>query len=408
MIRWVLGELWADRIRMGLVALGVLWGTLGMASLLSFGGEMLRATGQTTANFGVDLLRVSGASTTTSWRGQAAGRRVRLALGDEAAVAALPGVRGAAWEELRGSQLSRAGDRRHSGTIVGTQPEFSELRSKRAVRGGRFLSARDVLEQRLVCYLGSDAATALFGDRDPVGNEVEVMGSPLRVVGVGPRQVQISNYEGVDRDKIYLPITTFQALAGPAYGTLVVGLEEGDESRAMQASVRGALARLHDFDPDDESALNITDYVVLQNRIGTILRGNRALTAVVAVLGFLVAALGVANATWARVEEKRREIALAMALGARRIHVMLPPLLEASITALVGGLIGLLLAAGVFAMAAAVDAPLEARAYLGTPRVSLTLGAAVVLALSFVGALSGWFPARQAASVDPIQVLRDE
>ena len=138
------------------------------------------------------------------------------------------------------------------------------------------------------------------------------------------------------------------------------------------------------------------------------LYGNRALTAVVSILGFLVAALGVANATWARVEEKRREIGLAMALGARRFHVMLPPLLEASITTLVGGLIGLVMAASIFALDAAVDAPLEVRAYLGTPRVSLGLGVTVVLALSLIGALCGLLPARQAASVDPIQVLRDE
>ena len=232
--------------------------------------------------------------------------------------------------------------------------------------------------------------------------------TPVRVVGVGPRLIQISNYNGVDREKIYLPITTFESLAGPAFGGLVVGLENASESAAVQASVRGALARIHGFDPNDLAALNMEDYVVLQERFSAILYGNRALTAVVSILGFLVAALGVANAIWARVEEKRREIGLAMALGARRFHVMLPPLLEASITTLVGGLIGLVMAASIFALAAAVDAPLEVRAYLGTPRVSLGLGATVVLALSLIGALCGLLPARQAASVDPIQVLRDE
>jgi ABC-type antimicrobial peptide transport system permease subunit len=146
----------------------------------------------------------------------------------------------------------------------------------------------------------------------------------------------------------------------------------------------------------------------MQSMIGTILGGNRMLTAVVGVLGFLVAALGVANATWVRVEEKRREIGLAVALGARRVHVMAPPLAEACVVAFGGGAIGLAIAAGVFGAAAGLDVPLEVRAYLGTPLVSLGLGAGIVGMLAVCGAISGWVPARRAARVDPMVVLREE
>ncbi|MEM8712055.1 MAG: ABC transporter permease [Planctomycetota bacterium] len=408
-MRWVLAELWGDRARMGLVALGVLWGTLGMATLLAFGSEMVRATTQTTANFGVDLLRVFGGTTSLPFQGLSAGRRIRLELEDVERVANCDGVRGAAWEEHRSSVITRRGDRRHSGGVVGTQAGFADLRPRVPMNSeSRFLSERDELEERLVCYLGHEAARALFGDDPAVGETVEILGTPLIVVGVGAKRIQISSYNGRDDEKIYLPIATFRRVCGRGSRSIVVGLESGDGADRGVAAVRATLGDEHGFDVKDEMAVTVFSYQELQNRIGSILGGNRALTAVVAVLGFLVSLLGVANATWARVEERRREIGLAMALGARRFDVMLPPLMEAAITSLVGGLLGLSAAGLVLSVAAGLDLPAELRAYLGAPIVSLSLGAAIVLGLTLSGVLTGWWPARRAASVQPIEVLRDE
>lgn len=409
MLRWILSELWADRLRTGFVALGVLWGTLGLASLLAYGGEMARATHATSMYFGRDLLRVSGAATTRPFRGFAAGRPVRLEVGDEELIAALPGVRGAVLEYSSWGQTFRRGEARHTGTLVGTQPGFGDLRSKYAVPGGRFVSRRDVREERRVCFLGVRAAAALFGSADPVGLEIEILGTPFLVVGVGPNRVQISNYNGDDRDKVYIPDSTYRAATGarnPSF--IIVGLEDADGVARVQASILGALGARRGFDPDDVAALDIQNYIKTQRMIGSILGGVRWLTAIVGVLGFLVAALGVANATWVRVEEKQREIGLAMALGATRAHVMAPPLAEASLVALGGGTLGLLIAAAVFGVLATLDVPLEAKAYLGTPLVSLSLGAAIVVLLAVIGAVSGWVPARRAARVDPMVVLREE
>ena len=408
MIRWVLGELWSNRLRMGLVALGVLWGTLSLASLLAFGGEMANAISQTSQNFGTDVLRVAGGSTTRPWQGRGPGQRVRLDANDAAAVRHVPGVRDAVMEHSYGQTAFRAGTARHTGGLSGVEPSFGVLRSRHVAEGGRFLSPLDARDRRRVCYLGFGAATELFGDRDAVGQEIEALGTRFLVVGVGPDFIQMSNYNGRDSDKVYVPDSTLRGLTGVRYGMLVVGLEGASEAASVQRAIYESLGATHGFDPDDRAALQVMDYVVLQERIGSIVTGNRVLTAFVGVLGFLVAALGIANATWAHVEEKRREIALAMALGARRMHVMLPPLLEASLTALVGGGLGLAIAAVVFAAAATLDAPAEVRAYLGTPMVSLPLGGLIVLLLTVAGMLSGWLPARLAASVNPVEALRDE
>jgi putative ABC transport system permease protein len=317
-------------------------------------------------------------------------------------------VRDAVIEHSYGRIVFRAGTRRHTGGLSGVEAGFGELRSRHVVDGGRFLSRLDGRERRRVCYLGAGAAAALFGDQDALGQEVEALGSRFKVVGVGPGFIQMSNYNGRDSDKVYVPAATLRGLTGVRHGTLVVGLEDASMSTEVRGAIYAALGARHGFDPADRAALGVQDYVALQERIGSIVAGNRILTAFVGVLGFLVAALGIANATWAHVEEKRREIALAMALGARRIHVMLPPLLEASLTAIVGGGLGLAIAAAVFAAAATLDVPAEVRAYLGTPSVSLPLGGLIVLLLTIAGMLSGWLPAQLAASVDPVEALRDE
>ncbi len=408
MIRWVLGELWSNRLRMGIVALGVLWGTLSLASLLAFGGEMTRAVSGTSQNFGSDLLRVTGGSTTRPWQGRGPGQRVRLGAEDAATVRRLPGVRDAVIEHSYGQTIFRAGTLRHTGGLSGVEASFGVLRSRHVAAGGRFLSPLDARDRRRVCYLGSNAAAELFGDRDPVGQDLEALGTRFLVVGVGPEFAQLSDYNGRDKNKVYVPDTTLRGLTGVRYGTLVVGLENASDATRVQEAIYGVLGGVHGFDPGDRAALQVQDYIALQRRVNSIVTGNRVLTAFVGVLGFFVAALGIANATWAHVEEKRREIALAMALGARRMHVMLPPLLEASLTALVGGGLGLVIAAVIFAVAATVDVPTEVRAFLGTPQVSLPLGGLIVLLLTLTGIVSGWLPARLAASVDPVEALRDE
>lgn len=302
----------------------------------------------------------------------------------------------------------RAGSRRHSGPLVGTEAAFADLRPRVVVPGGRFLSLRDEAERRRVAYLGAGAANALFGEENPVGQTFEALGVPFTVVGVGMKRIQISSYEGRDDDKVYIPVSALRDVSGRGYATMVVGLRSASMDAAAEASIRSTLGERCGFDPADEAALGVWNHVESQRRIGSILAGNRALTAVVAVLGFLVAVLGVANATWARVEERRREIGLSMALGARRFDVMVPPLLEAWVTAIIGGTIGLGIAAALFGLAAGLDVPLEVRAYLGSPVVSLSLGAAITVFLSAAGAAAGWWPAHRAASIQPIEVLRDE
>ncbi|MEM9801175.1 MAG: ABC transporter permease, partial [Planctomycetota bacterium] len=214
MLRTIFADLWDDRVRTALVALGVLWGTLGLASLLAFGGEMIRATRGTMHSFGEDILRVSGAATTRPWRGLSGGRSVSLEVDDAEALASLPEVRDAVVEFSVWGQRVRAGDARHTGTLVGTGPAFEALRSRRAMPGGRFLSRRDVEEQRNVAYVGANAARTLFGDADAVGRTVEILDAPFVVVGVSPDLVQISSYNGDDRDKVYVPSTTLAALTG--------------------------------------------------------------------------------------------------------------------------------------------------------------------------------------------------
>ena len=406
----ILSELWAERSRVGLVALGVLWGTLGLGILLSFGSSMNAASSETADNFGVALLRVGGAATTRPFQGLPAGRSLGLEPEDALALATVPGVRAVCYEFSRGASVPlQVGDLRRNVPLAGVSPGFEDLRRRVAMPGGRYVNQRDFEQHRRVCFLGGRLAREIFGDGDPVGRTVELMGTPLVVVGAGPERVAMSNYNGEDRDKLNLPGTTFQDLMGWRYISHAwVGLAPGADAQRVLAGVRRTLgARLH-FDPDDEPALDIQNYVQIREMIDGILAGNRIFTLVVGVLGLLVSVVGVANVMLTLVEERTQELGVQLALGARPRLLAAERLVEGVAVTTVGGLAGLVVCAGVLAGLGLAPLPMEVHAYLGHPRLDLGLGVGVLAVLVVAGAFAGWVPARRAMQLDPVQILRDE
>ncbi|MCP3916283.1 MAG: ABC transporter permease [bacterium] len=406
-----LRELWDERRRVGLVALGVLWGSLGLTLLVTFGLEFRSATSATMIRVGDDLLRFYAGATTRPFAGLPSGRPIRLVPEDGPAVAAaVPEVRGVSVEYSSGpSTPVRRGEIAFDARLVGVEASFGALRVQIPEPFGRFLSETDVVEHRRVAFLGDRIRDQLFGSDPAVGETFDIFGVPFTVVGVLERKITGSSYNGREEDKIVIPATTYRDLTGRrTLSYLVVGLrEEDDDARAIDAIYRVLGAR-HRFDPDDRDALGMTNYVEFERMVGTMVDGNNVLTFLVGVLGLLVSVIGVANVMYVMVEERTREIGVMMALGARPWTIASQRILEGLLVTLAGGVAGLALCEGLFAILDRIPLDPHARAYLGYPRLSWPVALTVVSLLGLTGTLAGWVPARRAASLDPVEALREE
>lgn len=407
----LLRELWVERARVGLVALGVLWGTLSLGMLFAFGSSMTQASSATADVFGVDLLRVMGDATTKVHAGLPAGRGIGLQPEQEAALRGLPGVRASCYEYSWGGGLPvEWGGQRRRVAIAGVSPGFGELRAHEAAPGkGRFLNELDHQQRRRVCFLGQRIAQRIFGEADPVGQELLVSGTPFTVIGVGPPRITMSSYNGEDRDKLTMPASAFQDLVGWRYVShFWVGLTPGAARERVEAELYRRLGTELNFDPTDRGALNIIDYAATREMIASIVDGNRIFTVVVGLLGLLVSIVGVTNVMLALVEERTRELGVQLALGAPHRLLALERVVEGVLVTLTGGVLGLLLCAGLLAGLGMVPLPDEVLAYLGRPKLDLGLGLGVLTLLMAFGALAGWLPARRALQLQPAAVLREE
>jgi putative ABC transport system permease protein len=406
-----LRELWAERRRVGLVALGVAWGTLSLTLLVAFGNSFVVATNQTIKNFGVDLLRVGGGSTTRAFEGLPAGRFIALQPQDlDLLKRGVPEAQSIEVEYSSGlSNPIEFGPNRINVPMSGCGPAYRDIRGMIPEPGGRFLNQLDVDQHRRVCFLGDETKQRLFGDADAIGAEVILRGVPFTVVGVRRAAETVSNYNGRDRDKVAIPHTTFRDLLGwGRISHLMVKLRAPELKQQALTSIYQTLAARYRFDPADEDALDIQDYLAMQDMIQGMLDGNRYFNAIVGFFSLLVAMLGVMNVMYVMVEERTREIGVRMALGARPLDIAFERLTEGIIVTLIGGVLGMIACVGLFALLNLMPLEMEARAYLGYPRLSIGLAGLVIMLLGIAGSLAGWFPARRAAALDPVQSLREE
>lgn len=409
-LRHRLRELAVDRGRVLLVILGIFWGALSLTVVLSFGQGFRVAIARCLWNSGHDYLRVWGGMTTRPYAGLPAGRWVNLRPEDAPLLERrMPGVSAVSVEfRSTGDGLEYRGHQINTSTH-GVDPCYGGMRSLYPEAGGRFLDAQDIAERRRVIFLGNAVKERLFGNASAVGAWVKLRGTPFLVVGVLRAKITMSNYNGMDRDKVFIPATTFQAWRGfrnPTY--LIVGLTSPEHDRRAVRAVRQTLGPGHGFDPEDLAALDIMNQIEVDRRIMGIINGTGILMGIIGVLGLLVALIGVTNVMQVLVEERRREIGIQMALGAKPAMILGGFFFEGLALTLAGGALGLAASTGLLWLFNQVPLGETARGYLGQPEVSVSMAVAITLALGLAGCAAGYFPARRAAELDPVSALREE
>jgi putative ABC transport system permease protein len=272
------------------------------------------------------------------------------------------------------------------------------------VTRGRFLNEVDLRERRKVAAIGQPVAEFLFGRLDPLGRELTINGLRYTVVGL----FEDTGGEGELR-KIYLPITTAQR-AYNGYDRIdqimfTIGDASLERSLAIEREVTALFADRHDFDPSDRSAVRIRNNLENYERIGKVLWVIGVFVWFVGLGTVVAGVVAVSNIMLISVRERTREFGIRKALGATPGSIVSLVIQEAVLLTAVSGYIGLVLGVALLEVGAG---SLPANDFFRNPEVSLSSALAATALLVVFGALAGYFPARRAARINPIDALRDE
>jgi putative ABC transport system permease protein len=402
-LRQMLRDLLSQKLRTLLTLFGIVWGTAAISLLMAFGAGYHYELVRSAAGLGNQIVIVWPSLTSRPFDGLGKGRRIQISEEDIHLVKRRAVGLGEISAEYQASLKLRLEARTLNVPITGVEPSFAALRNLIPAAGGRFINHHDHQRRRRVAFLGDRLSEQLFGTENPVGRTVQIHGSPFLVVGVMQAKNQNSNYSGPDNRRVYMPSSTFRALTGRKYiSNFVFTATDVSLTDPVKDQVMQVLAKRHRFDPEDKEAMQMWDTTGMTRFLDDFMFAFQVFLGVVGSLTLVVGGIGMSNIMNVVVEERTREIGIKMALGARPRSVLRQLLLETAAITVAGGVLGLILAWALCALAPA----LEMTRMVGEPRMSVGVAAFSAALLGLIAAVAGYFPARTAARLDPVVAMK--
>ena len=399
-LRIALKALNRNKMRTVLTMLGMIIGVGAVITMVGLGTGARTTIEERVKSAGTNMIMVNAGNFSTGGVRMGQGNSTTLMPEDAAAIRQLPGVQYVAASANSRAQVI-AGNQNWSTQVQGTDTDLPLIRSW-PTKYGAFFTQQDVSGAQKVAVLGSVVSDTLFGpDVDPTGQIIRIRNQPFKVIGVMVSKGQSSMGQDQD-DTIFTPYTTVQKkLQGQQHiNGVTVSAASAGEIDTVAESIRGLLRTRHKIvngDPDDFMVRTLEEMASVQTATTQTMT---SLLASIAGVSLLVGGIGIMNIMLVSVTERTREIGLRMAIGARGKDVLLQFLVEAVVISLIGGIIGIALG---FGLSALVQKFMQWPTDIPPNAIGMAFGFAAATGVFF-----GFYPARKAASLDPIEALRFE
>jgi len=389
-----------NRMRSLLTSLGIIIGVGAVIVMVGIGAGAQADIQAQIASMGVNMVMIMPGSGWNRGASQGAGSFNRLTMKDAQAIADEATLVTAVSPLVRANAQIIGGAGNWNTSIEGVWPDYLAIRAW-SVERGEFFTERDVQAKSKVAVLGKTVADELFPDIDPVGEKIRIGNTPFRVIGELASKGQTSFGSDAD-DVVMVPATTaLYRLAGGQYIDRIyasaVSIEESAAAEEQLAEIMRGAHKLQEGQEDDFHVRNQAEFMEMATQTQKVMT---LLLGAVAAVSLIVGGIGIMNIMLVSVTERTREIGIRLAVGARSADVLTQFLTESIVLSLFGGAIGVLFA---YAVSAVLNGPVGMTTIINPGVVLLAFGFSAA-----IGTFFGYYPARKAAMLNPIDALRYE
>ena len=389
-----------NKLRCFLTMLGIIIGVASVITMLAIGQGSKNSIKEQISEMGSNMIMIHPGNMQRGGVRQSADDMQTLEVADYEALQSLPGIAAISPSVNSGGQLVN-GNNNYPSTIYGITPDYLDIR-KLKVKDGSMFTEHDINTAAKVCVLGKTVVDNLFPNgEDPVGKVIRFGKIPMTVIGV--LESKGTNSMGMDQDDVVLaPYTTVmkRILAIDYIQGLFASATDEDKTDETIDAITEVLRARHKLQDGQEDDFEIRSQQELSEMMNSTSDMMTVLLACIAGISLLVGGIGIMNIMFVSVTERTREIGLRMSIGARGIDILAQFLIEAVIISVTGGIIGIILG---FLASWLVTVIAHWPVYIQMYSVVLSFAVCTITGVFF-----GWYPAKKAAGLDPIEAIRYE